>query len=58
MSKYIIGCLISASIAITYTFAVGHNSRTLHSIPSFYLLVFGIHLIQIIAFIPAKIMNT
>jgi steroid 5-alpha reductase family enzyme len=58
MSKYIIGCLISASIAIAYALAAGHNSRTYAGIPSFYIIVAIIHLIQIIAFIPAKIFNT
>lgn len=58
MSKYLIGCLISATIATTYTFAVGHDSRLFAGIPVMYLLVLGIHLMQIIAFIPAKIFNT
>jgi hypothetical protein len=58
MSKYLNGCLISAAIAVLFTFAVGPNSRLFYEVPSFYLLALGIHLVQIIAFIPAKILDT
>lgn len=54
----IIGILISTAIAISYSYAVGKDSRQLNNIPSFYWLVAGVHLIQLIAFIPAYLLQT
>jgi hypothetical protein len=58
MNKFLKGFLISLTIATVYTFLVGHTSRKYAEIPVFYLLVAGIHLIQILGFIPAKLLNT
>lgn len=58
MIKYLIGCLISLALASGYACLVGQNSNIILGMPSFYMLVIGIHLMQFIAFVPAKIFNT
>ena len=41
-----------------YAYAIGQHSWKFNEIPVFYLVVVYAHLVQIIAFIPAKIFNT
>lgn len=58
MKKFVKVCLISVGFAAAYALLVGRNSRQFHNIPMFYLLVAGIHILQILAFIPAAIFHT